>query len=97
MAVRNGRLIGEIKGLDANLRQKASDMKWTRSDHLDLANRHVLQGKARCARQRVLIEEMVATGQDTTEAENLLKQLKQTLGLTRGDQQRLLQESQTRS
>ena len=71
-------------------------MTWTPAGRLDVANQHVLQGEARCARQRALIEEMKADRQDTTGAENMLRLLEQSLDLMREHQQRLLQESEKR-
>jgi hypothetical protein len=67
-------------------------IKWTPADQLDLANRHVLQGEARCARQATLIEYLKVTDQDITEAAPLLLLLEQTLELMRQHQQRLLYE-----
>jgi hypothetical protein len=64
---------------------------------LEIATRHVAEAEERCARQRALIEEMKADGQDTTGAENMLRLLEQSLDLIREHQQRLLDESQNRS
>ena len=50
---------------------------------LEIATRHVTEAEERYAGQQALIKRMVAVGQDTTEAEAVLRRVEQTLDLLR--------------
>lgn len=42
-------------------------------EHLALADRHIAEGDARISKQRRLVEQMAEKGQDTVEAERMLR------------------------
>ena len=60
--------------------------------HLIQAERHVTEGEQRVANQKALIEQLAADGHDTTEANNLLGMLQETLTLMYQHRQQILNE-----
>jgi hypothetical protein len=60
---------------------------------LECANRHVMEAEERHTRFSALVRRMAVTGQDTTEAENLLMRFKETLDLVRQHQQLVLRQT----
>jgi hypothetical protein len=59
---------------------------------LERANGHVIEAEERHTRHLALVRRMAATGQDTTDAENLLVRFKETLDLMREHQQLILRQ-----
>jgi hypothetical protein len=60
---------------------------------LERANGHVMEAEERHARYSALVRRMAVTGQDTTDAENLLVRFKETLDLMRQHQQLVLRQT----
>jgi hypothetical protein len=48
-------------------------------EHLAQADRHLAEGERRVAEQIILIQHMTERGQDTTEAQRLLRNFEETL------------------
>jgi len=65
-------------------------------DKIDLerANQHVIEAEKRHTRHSALVRRMAATGQDATDAENLLVRFKETLDLMRQHQQLILRQTE---
>lgn len=63
---------------------------WTERDHLAKADMDIAAGEKRVAEQIALIEWMTKKGQDTAEAEKLLRTLEQTLETWREHRQNIL-------
>ena len=59
---------------------------------LAVADRHVADGQARIARQAEILCELDADGQDTTDAQNLLRVLQQSLDAMNADRQQIVRE-----
>jgi hypothetical protein len=64
---------------------------------LEHANGHVLEAEERHTRHSALVRRMAATGQDTTDAENLLVLFKETLDLMRQHEQLILRQAEKQS
>jgi hypothetical protein len=62
----------------------------------EVSSQRVAEAEERCVRQRALIERMAA-GQDTADAESVLRRFESTLDLLRQHQQRLLRGRENRS
>ena len=60
--------------------------------HLELANRHVSQGRQRVDRQAALIAQLERDGHDTKQGKMLLEEMKITLALQIEDRDRILGE-----
>jgi hypothetical protein len=60
---------------------------------LERANGHVTEAEERHTRYSALVRRMAVTGQDTTDAENLLMRFKETLDLMRQHQQLVLRQT----
>jgi len=60
--------------------------------HLQLAERHIAQSERHIRHQRELLERLAAEGQDTTEAEYLLREFEHGLALHAADRNRTLVE-----
>jgi hypothetical protein len=60
--------------------------------HLELANRHISEGRARIATQRARIALMERGGHDTGLARDLLGHFKRTLKLMRAHRELILRE-----
>jgi hypothetical protein len=62
--------------------------------HQDLAtaNRNIAEVQARIARQAKLVSELAAHGHNTTNAQNLLRLLQRSLGVTNADRQQIVRE-----
>ncbi len=71
-------------------------MAFDRTD-LEPASRHVIEAEERHTRHSALVRRMAATGQDTTDAENLLVRFKETLDLMRQHQQLILRQAEKQS
>jgi hypothetical protein len=65
-------------------------------EHLAQAERHVRQGEPRVADQRRWIAQLAKDGYDTTDAQQLLATLEQTLTLMREHRQQILDERANR-
>ena len=67
-------------------------------DELAMAERHVVEGEERCARQAELIERLAAQGHDRAagEAEQLLDTFKDVLALSRDHLHRLRRKHEGR-
>ena len=61
---------------------------------LERATGNVIEAEERHTRHSALIRRMAATGQDTTDAENLLVRFKETLDLMREHQQLILRQTE---
>ncbi|MBY0294506.1 MAG: hypothetical protein K2X71_00450 [Methylobacterium sp.] len=72
--------------------ERIATLDWSPADHLALADLHVVEGEARCARQTALIAALRAKGQDVRSAEVLLAEMEHTLAQTRTHQARLRAE-----
>jgi hypothetical protein len=59
--------------------------------HLELANRHVSQGRQRVDRQAALITRLERDGHDTKQGKMLLEEMKITLALQIEDRDRILE------
>ncbi len=64
---------------------------------LERANGNVIEAEERHTRYLTPVRHMAATGQDTTEAENLLVRFKETLDLMREYQQLIPQQADKQS
>ena len=64
---------------------------------LERANGNVIEAEERHTRHLTPVRRMAATGQDTTEAENLSVRFKETLDLMREHQQLILQQADKQS
>ncbi|MGC2782701.1 MAG: hypothetical protein WA397_02465 [Roseiarcus sp.] len=60
--------------------------------HLELANKHVSQGRQRVDRQAALIARLERDGHDTKQGKMLLEEMKITLALQIEDRDRILGE-----
>ena len=61
-------------------------------EHLGRAERDISEGESRITRQIILIEQMRLDGHDTTEAENLLRTLRDTLVVWQGHRDEILRD-----
>jgi hypothetical protein len=68
-------------------------MKAFDKNDLERADQHVIEAEERHTRHSALVRRMAATGQDTTDAENLLVRFKETLDLMREHQQLILRQT----
>lgn len=58
-------------------------------DHLEIAERHVREGRQHIARQKEIIENLHSLGQDTTTAEGLLRAFERTQEMHVADRDRI--------
>jgi hypothetical protein len=61
-------------------------------DELAVADRDVMEGQERIARQAEVVCELDAEGHDTTDAQNLLLVMQQNLDATNAQRQEIVQE-----